>query len=155
MIRMRTIEISVGAFVLAGILCLVFLAFRVSGVAVGDTSGTYLLNAEFNDVAGLRVRSKVSIAGVTIGRVTKIRVDSETAEAIVTMEVSKEANTLPIDTGARIQTEGFLGGRYISLIPGGDDKTLADGDTINLANTQGALGLEGLIDTFISKMGSK
>jgi len=83
---MRTIEISVGAFVLAGILCLVFLAFRVSGVGVGDTSGSYLLNAKFNDVAGLRVRSKVSLAGVTIGRVAKIGVDSETAEAIVTMQ---------------------------------------------------------------------
>jgi len=151
---MRTIEISVGAFVLAGILCLVFLAFRVSGVGVGDTSGgSYLLNAKFNDVAGLRVRSKVSLAGVTIGRVAKIGVDSETAEAIVTMQVSQEVANLPVDTGARIQTEGFLGGRYISLIPGGEETVLHNGDTIT--NTQGALGLEGLIDTFISKMGSK
>ena len=151
---MRTIEISVGAFVLARILCLVFLAFRVSGVGVGDTSGgSYVLNAKFNDVAGLRVRSKVSLAGVTIGRVAKIGVDSETAEAIVTMQLSQEVANLPVDTGARIQTEGFLGGRYISLIPGGEEKVLHNGDTIT--NTQGALGLEGLIDTFISKMGSK
>ncbi len=150
---MRTIEISVGAFVLAGILCLVFLAFRVSGVGVGDTSGTYLLNAKFNDVAGLRVRSKVSLAGVTIGRVAKIGVDSETSEALVTMQVSEDVANLPVDTGARIQTEGFLGGRYVSLIPGGEEQVLHNGDTIT--NTQGALGLEGLIDTFISKMGSK
>jgi phospholipid/cholesterol/gamma-HCH transport system substrate-binding protein len=151
---MRTIEISVGAFVLAAILCLVFLAFRVSGVGVGDTSGgSYVLNAKFNDVAGLRVRSKVSLAGVTIGRVAKIGVDSETAEAIVTMQLSQEVANLPVDTGARIQTEGFLGGRYISLIPGGEETVLHNGDTIT--NTQGALGLEGLIDTFISKMGSK
>jgi phospholipid/cholesterol/gamma-HCH transport system substrate-binding protein len=151
---MRTIEISVGAFVLAGILCLVFLAFRVSGVGVGDTSGgSYVLNAKFNDVAGLRVRSKVSLAGVTIGRVAKIGVDSETAEAIVTMQLSQEVANLPVDTGARIQTEGFLGGRYISLIPGGEETVLHNGDTIT--NTQGAIGLESLIDTVISKMGSK
>ena len=49
-----------------------------------------MLNAKFNDVAGLRVRSKVSLAGVTIGRVAKIGVDSETAEAIVTMQVSED-----------------------------------------------------------------
>ena len=153
MIRMRTIEISVGAFVLAGVLCLVFLAFRVSGVGVGDASGTYILNARFNDVAGLRVRSKVSLAGVTIGRVAKIGVDSETAEAIVTMEVTDNVKNLSVDTGARIQTEGFLGGRYISLIPGGEDKTLNGGDTIT--NTQGALVLETLIGDFITKMGSK
>jgi phospholipid/cholesterol/gamma-HCH transport system substrate-binding protein len=152
-IRMRTIEISVGAFVLAGILCLVFLAFRVSGVGVGSTSGTYTLLAKFDDVAGLRVRSKVSLAGVTIGRVAKIGVDSELGEAIVTMEISDDVKNLPIDTGARVQTEGFLGGRYISLTPGGEDKVLHNGDTIT--NTQGAIGLESLIDQFIGKMGSK
>jgi len=150
---MRTIEISVGAFVLAGILCLVFLAFRVSGVGVGSTSGTYTLLAKFDDVAGLRVRSKVSLAGVTIGRVAKIGVDSELGEAIVTMEISDDVRNLPIDTGARIQTEGFLGGRYVSLSPGGEEKMLKSGDTIT--NTQGAIGLESLIDQFIGKMGQK
>lgn len=153
MIRMRTLEISVGAFVLAGILGLVFLAFRVSGVVVGDTSGNYVLKAKFDDVAGLRVRSKVSLAGVTIGRVAKIGVDSETAEAIVTMEVSDDVDNLSVDTGARIQTEGFLGGRYISLVPGGEDQLLTDGDTIT--NTQGALVLENLIGDVITRLGSK
>jgi len=150
---MRTIEISVGAFVLAGILCLVFLAFRVSGVGVGSTAGTYILKAKFDDVAGLRVRSKVSLAGVTIGRVSKIGVDSELGEAIVTMEVSQDVNNLSVDTGARIQTEGFLGGRYVSLVPGGEDKMLVNGDTIT--NTQGALVLENLIGDFLTKTGSK
>jgi phospholipid/cholesterol/gamma-HCH transport system substrate-binding protein len=150
---MRTIEISVGALVLAGILCLIFLAFRVSGVGVGSTAGTYTLLAKFDDVAGLRVRSKVSLAGVTIGRVAKIGVDSSLGEAIVTMEISQDVNNLSVDTGARIQTEGFLGGRYISLIPGGEDQLLVSGDTIT--NTQGALVLENLIGDFLTKTGSK
>lgn len=150
---MRTLEISVGAFVLAGILALVFLAFRVSGVDVGATSGTYILKAKFDDAAGLRVRSKVSLAGVTIGRVAEIGVDSAMGEAIVTMEITKEVDNLSIDSGARIQTEGFLGGRYISLIPGGDDKLLGNGDTIT--ETQGALVLENLIGDFLTKSGSK
>ncbi|HEY6599514.1 MAG TPA: outer membrane lipid asymmetry maintenance protein MlaD [Pseudomonadales bacterium] len=151
--RMRTLEISVGAFVLAGIIALVFLAFRVSGVGVGATGGTYELKAKFDDVAGLRVRTKVSMAGVTIGRVAKIGVDSEMGEAIVTMEIDKAVNNLSADTGARIQTEGFLGGRYISLIPGADDKLLANGDTIT--ETQGALVLENLIGDFLTKSDSK
>ncbi len=150
---MRTIEISVGAFVLAGILGLVFLAFRVSGVDVGSTTGIYLLKAKFDNVAGLRVRSKVTLAGVTIGRVSKIGVDSALGEAVVTMEITDDVNDLPVDTGARIQSEGFLGGQYISLIPGGEDKLLKNGDTIT--NTQGALVLEDLIGSFLTKMGSK
>ena len=153
MIRMRTLEISVGAFVLAGILGLVFLAFRVSGVGVGDTSGTYTLKARFDDVAGLRIRSKVSLAGVTIGRIAKINVDSELGEAIVTMEISDDVKNLSVDTGARIQTEGFLGGRYVSLIPGAEEKLLGSGDTIT--ETQGALVLENLIGDFLTKSGAK
>jgi phospholipid/cholesterol/gamma-HCH transport system substrate-binding protein len=150
-IRMRTIEISVGALVLAGILSLIFLAFRVSG-SVGENTGSYKLTARFDDVAGLRLRSKVSMAGVTIGRVSKIAVDSSVGEAIVTMDIHNDVNNLSVDTGARIQTEGFIGGRYISIVPGGEDQVLKDGDTIT--NTQGALVLENLIGNFITKAGS-
>ena len=152
MIRMRSIEISVGAFVLAGILAMIFLAFRVSGVSVGDNTGTYTLIARFDDVAGLRLRSKVSMAGVTIGRIAKIGVDSSVGEAIVTMEIRDDVNNLSTDTGARIQTEGFIGGRYISLVPGGEEELLHDGDTIT--NTQGALVLENLIGEFVTRAGS-
>ena len=151
MIRMRTIEISVGAFVLAGILALIFLAFRVSGT-VENSGGAYKLIARFDDVAGLRLRSKVSMAGVTIGRVSRIDVDSSVGEAIVTMEIRKDVNNLSVDTGARVQTEGFIGGRYISLVPGGEEELLKDGDTIS--NTQGALVLENLIGNFITRAGS-
>ena len=150
MIRMRTIEISVGAFVLAGILALIFLAFRVSGFSV-DNTGAYKLIARFDDVAGLRLRSKVSMAGVTIGRVSKIDVDSSVGEAIVTMDIRKDVNNLSVDSGARIQTEGFIGGRYISLVPGGEEELLKDGDTIT--NTQGALVLENLIGYFLTRGG--
>ena len=153
MIRMRTIEISVGAFVLAGILALIFLAFRVSGVGIGETGDIYHLQARFDDVAGLRLRSKVTMAGVTIGRISKIAVDSEMGEAIVTMDIRSDVNNLSVDTGARIQTEGFIGGRYISLVPGGDEEVLHDGDTIT--NTQGALVLENLIGDFITRGGEK
>ena len=150
MIRMRTIEISVGALVLAGILALIFLAFRVSG-SVGENTGTYKLIARFDDVAGLRLRSKVSMAGVTIGRVSKIGVDSSVGEAIVTMDIRDDVNNLSVDTGARIQTEGFIGGRYISIVPGGEEELLKDGDTIT--NTQGALVLENLIGNLVTRAG--
>jgi phospholipid/cholesterol/gamma-HCH transport system substrate-binding protein len=150
---MRTIEISVGAFVLAGILAMIFLAFRVSGVGIGETTGSYTLIARFDDVAGLRLRSKVSLAGVTIGRIAAIGVDSESGEAIVTMTIRNDVNNLSVDTGARIQTEGFIGGRYISIVPGGEEDVLHDGDTIT--NTQGALVLENLIGDFLTRSGGK
>jgi phospholipid/cholesterol/gamma-HCH transport system substrate-binding protein len=151
MMRMRTVEISVGAFVLAGILAFVVLMVQVSGVTFTRDGGSYRLHAKFNDVAGLRVRSKVSMAGVTIGRVTKITVDAAYGEAEIEMLIDGSTGPLPIDTGARILTEGILGARYVSLMPGADPEMLGDGDEIH--DTQGALVLENLIGDFITRMG--
>lgn len=151
MIRMRTIEISVGAFVLAGVLAFVVLMVQVSGVSFTREEGNYRLYATFSDVAGLRVRSKVSMAGVTIGRVTGITVDPAYGQATVEMQIIGSTGQLPVDTGARILTEGLLGARYISLMPGADDEMLADGDYIE--DTQGALVLENLIGEFVTRLG--
>lgn len=151
MMRMRTVEISVGAFVLAGAIAFVVLMVQVSGVSLETDSGAYKLHARFSDVAGLRVRSKVSMAGVTIGRVAAIRVDTTYGEAEVEIQINGDTGPLPIDTGARILTEGIVGARYISLMPGADEETLQDGDTIE--DTQGALVLENLIGDFITRMG--
>ncbi|MGE0625256.1 MAG: outer membrane lipid asymmetry maintenance protein MlaD [Pseudomonadales bacterium] len=150
--RMRTVEISVGAFVLAGALALTFLAVKVSGVNLTRSADSYIVKARFDDVAGLRPRAKVSMAGVTIGRVSQIDVDMEYGEAVVALEINGKPGKLSIDTGAQILTEGILGARYVSLLPGADEDTLGDGDFIE--ETQGALVLENLIGDLVTRLGS-
>jgi len=152
MIRIRSIEISVGAFLVAGALAIVFLVVRVSGINLAAGADTYTLHARFDEIAGLSKRSKVSMAGVTIGRVTAIEIDSEYGEAIVSMAIDQRIDNLSVDAGARIQTEGILGGRYVSLIPGAEDEYLVDGDTIS--ETQGAFVLENLIGELVTRMGN-
>ena len=149
--RMRTVEISVGAFVLAGILALIFLVVRVSGVNFED-GATYSVSARFDDVAGLKRRAKVSMSGVAIGRVSRIQVDTEYGEAVVYMDIEKRAGSLSADTGAQILTEGILGARYVNLLPGAEEETLGDGDEI--LDTQGALVLENLIGDLVTNLGS-
>jgi len=151
--RMRTVEISVGAFVLAGIVALVFLAIRVSGVNVQSSDYSYILSARFDDISGLRERAKVTMAGVTIGRVSTIVIDPEYAEAIVTLAINKSASgPLSIDTGAQVVTEGIMGGRYIALSPGADEEILGSGEEIT--ETQGALVLENLIGDLVTSLGN-
>jgi phospholipid/cholesterol/gamma-HCH transport system substrate-binding protein len=151
--RLRTLEISVGAFVLAGALALVFLAVKVSGVNFTGSRDSYTVLARFDDVAGLRERAKVSMAGVAIGRVTGIEADLDYGEAIVRLELDGLAGGLPADTGAQILTEGMLGARYINLLPGIDEETLEEGDMI--LDTQGALVLEKLIGDLVTGMRTK
>lgn len=152
--RMPTIEISVGAFMLAGILALGFLALQVSGLSIHDSNrDTYKLYAHFTNASGLSVRAKVSVAGVVIGRVTAITLDPKDTRAKVEMSVQKNVNFLTVDSIASIQTAGILGEKYISISVGGDPEMLTAGQEIT--DTQSALVLEDLIGKVLTSIGSK
>lgn len=152
--RMRTIEISVGAFMLAGILAMGFLAIQVSGLSIHDSNrDTYKLYAHFTNASGLTARAKVSIAGVVIGRVTAITLDPKDTRAKVELTLQKSVNFVTSDSIASIQTAGILGEKYVSLSIGGDPEVLKDGDEI--ADTQSALVLEDLIGKVLTSIGSK
>lgn len=143
----RAIETGVGLFLLAGILALLLLALRVSGLSSSAANDSYKLYAYFDNIAGLTVRAKVTMAGVTIGRVTAIDLDRDTFTGRVTMDIEKRVDNLPSDSTASILTAGLLGEKYIGISVGGDDKLLKDGGTIH--DTQSSLVLEDLIGKFL------
>ncbi|MFP3517442.1 outer membrane lipid asymmetry maintenance protein MlaD [Pseudomonas sp. SIMBA_077] len=149
----RTMEIGVGLFLLAGILALLLLALRVSGLSPTASTDTYKLYAYFDNIAGLTVRAKVTMAGVTIGKVTAIDLDRDNFTARVTLQVEKEVNNLPTDSTASILTAGLLGEKYIGISVGGDEAVLKDGGTIH--DTQSSLVLEDLIGKFLMNTVSK
>jgi phospholipid/cholesterol/gamma-HCH transport system substrate-binding protein len=143
----RTLEIGVGLFLLAGLLAFLLLALRVSGLSLGSNIDTYKLYANFDNIAGLTVRAKVTMAGVNIGKVTAIDLDRDRFTGRVTMEVEQRVNNLPLDSTASILTAGLLGEKYIGLSVGGEEEVLDDGDTIY--DTQSSLVLEDLIGKFL------
>jgi phospholipid/cholesterol/gamma-HCH transport system substrate-binding protein len=145
--QMRTIEIVVGTFLLAGLISLAILAIRVSGFTVNPDQQTYTVIAKFDNIGGLVVRSKVSIAGVIVGTVTDISLDQETFMAEVVMNIDSEVNEISRDTTAAILTEGLLGGKFIGLSIGAEEAYLKDGDEIY--DTQSAIILEELIGKFL------
>ena len=149
----RTMEIGVGLFLLAGILALLLLALRVSGLSPTASSDTYKLYAYFDNIAGLTVRAKVTMAGVTIGKVTAIDLDRDNYMARVTLQLEKAVDNLPTDSTASILTAGLLGEKYIGLSVGGEDTVLKDGGTIH--DTQSSLVLEDLIGKFLLNPVSK
>ena len=123
------------------------LAMKVSNLSALSPGNGYELTARFTNVGGLEVRAPVKMAGVPIGRVTDIRVDSETYDALVKLSSRPEYDRLPLDTDASIFTAGLLGEQYIGLAAGGDEHYLKDGDEIRL--TQDAIILEQLIGQFM------
>jgi phospholipid/cholesterol/gamma-HCH transport system substrate-binding protein len=110
-----TTRVKVG-LVLAGLLALLLLALRVSGLAPGNSVDTYKVYAHFDNIAGLTVRAKVTMAGVNIGRVTAIDLDRDSFTGRVTMQLDKKVDNLPTDSTASILTAGLLGEKYIALV---------------------------------------
>lgn len=145
--RVRTLELAVGGFMLVGLLAIVFLALRVSGLSMNSAEEVYRISAKFENIGGLTPRAKVTMAGVTIGRVTNIYLDKEDFVGVVEMEVYKTVDNLSTDTSAAILTAGVLGEKYIGLIQGAELDNLTDGSEIY--NTQSALVLEDLIAKFL------
>ena len=92
----RTLEIGVGLFLLAGILALLLLALRVSGLSPTSSTDTYKLYAYFDNIAGLTVRAKVTMAGVTIGKVTAIDLTGDEPKLEETRENDHETRTQTI-----------------------------------------------------------
>ncbi|TSA39134.1 MAG: outer membrane lipid asymmetry maintenance protein MlaD [Methylococcaceae bacterium] len=145
----RNQDTLVGLFVAAGIAGLFFLSLKVSNLSAFSQDESYTITARFENTGGLKVRSAVSAAGVKIGQVSDIYFDTKTYQAVVTMHINQQYNTLPDDTTASIFTSGLLGEQYVNLEPGGSDSYLTDNGKIDI--TQPAIILEKAIGQFLFK----
>ncbi len=141
-----TLDLWVGMFVVAGIAALVMLAMKVGNLSTYNVSETYEVHAYFSNIGGLKPKASIKSAGVLVGRVTGITLDTERYEAKVMMSVDKRYQ-FPKDTFANILTSGLLGEQYIGLAPGGDEEMLKNGDQVKM--TQSAVVLEDLISKFL------
>ena len=143
----RTVlDLWVGLFVIAGIGALLFLALKVGSMSTVNSTDSYEVVADFQNIGGLKPRAPVKSAGVVVGRVADIRFDNQKYEAIVTLRLDKRY-AFPKDTSASIMTSGLLGEQYVGLEAGGDSTKLKDKDRIQI--TQDAVVLENLIGQFL------
>jgi phospholipid/cholesterol/gamma-HCH transport system substrate-binding protein len=102
----------------------------------------YPVKAKFTTVAGIGLGSDVRIGGIKVGVVSDMTLDTNTYQAVLTMNM-KNGIKLPDDSSAAVVSDGLLGSKYIKIEPGADDKVLAANDTITI--TQSAVNLEELI----------
>ncbi len=143
----KSIEVSVGIFVGIGMAALFMLAMQASNLSSISSDGSYQITARFDNIGGLKVRSAVKVSGVKVGQVAEIDYDTETFEAVVTMQIDEKYDRFPRDTIASIFTSGLLGEQYIGLEPGGDENLLANQSEIR--HTQSAIVLEQIISQFL------
>jgi phospholipid/cholesterol/gamma-HCH transport system substrate-binding protein len=141
--RGNVIEAVMGAVVL--VVAAVFLFFAYSTSQVRAVSG-YELSANFERVDGIREGSDVRISGIKVGSVVSESLDPKTFLAKVQVSIDP-AIKVPDDTVAEIVSAGLLGDKYLSLVPGGSEKTIPAGGEIRY--TQSSVSLEHMIGQMI------
>jgi len=151
-VKRGMIDFWVGLFAAAGLAALLFLALQVSSSSSLPATASYTLIADFENIGGLKIRSPVKSAGVVVGRVSNITLDSERYVARVEMAVDSRYH-FSRDSSAEILTSGLLGEQYIGITPGAEEKNLVAGDTFKV--TSSAIVLEQLISRFLFSQADK
>ena len=141
--KTNLLEVVMGAVVL--IVCAFFVIFAYSTSQWQPSQG-YEVLAKFNRIDGLMRGSDVRLSGVKVGTIKDIQLDPETYLAVVHIFLSPDVK-LPKDSAAEIVSESLLGGKFLALVPGGEDEVISAGGEI--MHTQAAISLESLIGQFI------
>ncbi|MBY0293328.1 MAG: outer membrane lipid asymmetry maintenance protein MlaD [Alphaproteobacteria bacterium] len=141
--KTNLLEVIMGAIVLVVFIFFIILAYSTSQ---WQPSTGYEVVAKFDRIDGVMRGSDVRLSGVKIGTIKDIHLDPKTYLAVVRITIAPEV-TLPKDSAAEIVSDGLLGGKFLALVPGGDDEFIPPNGEI--MHTQAAVSLESLIGQFI------
>jgi len=140
-------ELIIGLFMIAGFLAFGYLSLQMGEFSILNVEKNYVLEAEFDNVSGLKVGAGIEIAGVNIGKVSGISL-GEDGLARVTMLINQKIK-ITQDAIASIRTQGLIGDKYIKIIQGADEEFLAGGGTI--FDTESSIDFEELVSKYIFK----
>jgi phospholipid/cholesterol/gamma-HCH transport system substrate-binding protein len=138
-------ELIIGLFMIAGFLAFGYLSLQMGEFSILNVEKNYMLEAEFDNVSGLKVGAGIEIAGVNIGKVSGISL-GEDGLARVTMLINQKIK-ITQDAIASIRTQGLIGDKYIKIIQGADEEFLAGGGTI--FDTESSIDFEELVSKYI------
>jgi phospholipid/cholesterol/gamma-HCH transport system substrate-binding protein len=137
------IELFVGLFMIAGIICLGYLSVKIARSEILGTGG-YEVYALFSNSGGLKKGSSVTIAGVDVGRIKSISLDDYQARVVMTLQRGVKIQE---DAIAAVKTKGLIGEKYIEITPGGSDKIIPPGGRIH--ETLPPVDFEQLISKYV------
>lgn len=136
-------ELSVGLFIIVGLICLGYLSVRLGKMEILGGEG-YEVYAIFSNSGGLKTGASVLIAGVYVGRVKGIVLEDYQARVVLSLQ--KEVK-IQEDAIASIKTKGLIGEKYVEITAGGSEKIIGQGDRIR--ETQPAVDFEQLISNYV------
>ncbi|KPU84868.1 ABC transporter substrate-binding protein [Marinosulfonomonas sp. PRT-SC04] len=141
-----TTEVLVGGAVLAIAFGFLIYAGQATGFSPAKSSD-YPLIASFRSGEGVSIGTDVRLAGVKVGTVREMALNTQTYRADIVLSV-KNGVLIPDDSAVVISSEGLLGGNFVEIYPGGSLENFEPGDEI--LDTQGSVSLISLMMKFVS-----
>ncbi|RJR26099.1 MAG: outer membrane lipid asymmetry maintenance protein MlaD [Desulfobacteraceae bacterium] len=138
-----SIEMTVGLFMVAGIICLGYLSIRLGKLEVMG-GNSYEITAVFSNSGGIKTGSSVVIAGVDVGTVKEVTLSDYQARLVLSLPMDLKVQE---DAIASVKTKGLIGEKYVEITPGGSEDIIKPGG--RLRETQPAIDLEQLISGFV------
>jgi phospholipid/cholesterol/gamma-HCH transport system substrate-binding protein len=138
-----SVETAVGVFLIIGLLCLAYLSIKLGDVEIFGTK-QYPVQARFTNISGLKEGAGIEIAGVNVGKVSKINL--EDYQAIVELMINPGVK-LQDDSIASIRTQGIIGDKYIKISPGGSEDYIEPNGL--LTETESTVDIEELVSKYI------
>lgn len=128
----RSHAITTGAVLVAG---LVWLVWQI-GIAGGlPASHAYHVNALVPTAASLAPNSRVTMAGVEVGRVEDVQLRG--SSALIELSITDRAvRHLPVDSKVAIRQHTPIGENYVSIDRGHARQTLPDNGTLGLSQAE-------------------
>lgn len=134
---------SVGVFMMVGLLAVAYLTLNLGGMELFG-GNYYKVHASFVSISGLKVGARIEIAGVQVGKVSRISLVDDEAEVVLSLNPEVKIGS---DVFASIKTQGIIGDKFVQLTPGMEDDYLHDGGEIT--ETESAVDLEALISKYV------
>ncbi len=134
-------EVKIGIFAVIVLLATWAGVRFLSGLDVFSRTRTYYV--DYVEVSGIEQASPVVILGVKVGSVTNIKLDPTKAEGVeLTLVVDKKYD-LPVDSKAKLFSDGLMGGKAIAIEYGAATEYLKSGDHITPAYEKGLMDIAG------------
>lgn len=121
-IRQPRREVSVGLFVVVGVLAVLVALFALTDP--GTFRGRYHVSTVVQDAGGIRKGDPVQMKGVNVGRIRDFQIRPDGVR--VSMELESEY-LVPEDSRISIVSGGLLQGMVAEVLPGDSDERVADG----------------------------
>jgi phospholipid/cholesterol/gamma-HCH transport system substrate-binding protein len=126
-----SLELKVGAFVLAAVVCLTLVVFSISSFSFFEKGQK--MHVVFGYANGLKKAAPVRLAGVEAGVVKAIDVYTEprTNAMKVKVDISVDEDIrIPVDSVISINQLGLLGEKYVEITPGQSGQMMVEGGTL-------------------------